>query len=184
MEETLRALDDLIRQGKVRYVGCSNFAAWQVCDAIWTSYFRNIASFVSVQDRYNVIDRGIEGELLPFCRSYGIGILPYYPLAHGFLTGKYKRGKPAAKGTRLALDDRGMFTDDHFDLLEKLQKFAFERDRSLLDLAFAWLLAEPMVGSVIVGATGPEQVKANAATLGWRLSGQEYSEINSIVESG
>ena len=127
IEETLRALDDLIRQGKVRYVGCSNFTAWQVCEAAWTSKTLGISEFVSVQPQYSLMDREIEGELVPFCEIYGVGILPYYPLANGFLTGKYRRGQNAPEGTRLAESDRGMFTDTNFDLLERLEAFCGAR---------------------------------------------------------
>jgi aryl-alcohol dehydrogenase-like predicted oxidoreductase len=181
IEETLRALDDLVRQGKVRYVGCSNFMAWQVCEAVWTSRTRGLTSFISMQPRYSMMDREIEHELVPFCQEYGIGILPYYPLANGFLTGKYRRGQPAPEGTRLAESDRGLFTDANFDVLEKLEAFASERGHTILDLAFAWLLANPAVSSVIAGATKAEQVVGNAKTTGWRLTKEDVAEVNSIL---
>ena len=181
IEETLRALDDLVRQGKARYIGCSNFMAWQVCEAVWTSRSLGIAAFASVQPKYSLMDRAIEAELTPFCREYRMGILPYFPLENGFLTGKYKRGQSAPQGTRLADGDRGMFTDANFDLLEALEAFCAERGRSVLELAFAWLLANPDVSSVIAGATRAEQVVANAKAAAWTLTAQELAEVNAII---
>lgn len=181
IEETLRALDDLVSQGKVRYVGCSNFNAWQVCEAIWTSRTHHLVPFVTVQPHYSMLRRDVERELVPFCCDYGVGILPYFPLANGFLTGKYRRGQDAPEGTRLSENDRGMFTDANFDLLEALEAFAKERDRTLLDLAFAWLLANPCVSSVIAGATKPEQVRANAATADWSLSNDEKAQVDALL---
>lgn len=181
IEETLRALDDLVRQGKTRYIGCSNFMAWQVCEAVWTSRSLGITPFASVQPKYSLMDRAIEAELTPFCREYRIGILPYFPLENGFLTGKYKRNQSAPQGTRLAEGDRGMFTDANFDLLEALEAFCAERGRSVLDLAFAWLLANPDVSSVIAGATRAEQVVANAKAAAWTLTPQDLAEVNAII---
>ncbi len=181
IEETLRALDDLVRQGKARYIGCSNFMAWQVCEAVWTSRALGVTAFASVQPKYSLMDRAIEAELTPFCREYRIGILPYFPLENGFLTGKYKRGQVAPQGTRLADGDRGMFTDANFDLLEALEAFCAERGRSVLELAFAWLLANPDVSSVIAGATRAEQVVANAKAAAWTLTAQELAEVNAII---
>lgn len=183
IEETLRALDDLIRAGKVRYAGCSNFSAWQVCESHWTARALGINGFASVQPRYSMLRREIEAELLPFCEKYGVGVLPYYPLENGFLTGKYRRGQPAPAGTRLAADDRGVFTERNFDILERLESFCSERGRSILELAFAWLLANPRVGSVIAGATRPEQIRANAAAADWALSADELNEVNEILET-
>ena len=181
IEETLRALDDLVRQGKTRYIGCSNFMAWQVCEAVWTSRSLGITPFASVQPKYSLMDRAIEAELTPFCREYRMGILPYFPLENGFLTGKYKRNQTAPQGTRLAEGDRGMFTDANFDLLEALEAFCAERGRSVLDLAFAWLLANPDVSSVIAGATRAEQVVANAKAAAWTLTPQELAEVNAVI---
>ncbi len=181
IEETLRALDDLVRQGKARYIGCSNFTAWQVCEAEWTSRTLGVEAFVSVQPKYSIMDREIEVELVPFCAAYGIGILPYYPLANGFLTGKYRRGQPAPDGTRLAESDRGLFTDANFDLLERLEVFCEERGHSVLELAFAWLLANSAVSSVIAGATRAEQIVANARAADWSLTADEVAEVNGII---
>ena len=182
IEETMRALDDMVRQGKVRYIGCSNFMAWQVCEAIWTSRANNLAPFVSVQPHYSMLERSVEAELIPFCREYDVGILPYFPLASGFLTGKYRRGRDAPEGTRLAEGDRGMFTDENFDLLEKLEAFASRQGHSILELAFAWLLANPNVSSVIAGATRTDQVVSNANASGWSLTAEEKAEVDALLD--
>lgn len=180
--ETLRALDDLVRQGKVRYIGCSNFTAWQACEAQWTARSIGATEFASAQPEYSIMDRSIEAELLPFCEAYGLGVLPYFPLANGFLTGKYRRGAPAPDGTRLSGGDRGMFTDANFDLLERLEAFCAERGHTILELAFAWLLAKPAVSSVIAGATRPEQIVANAKSAAWTLTPDELAEANRIID--
>ena len=181
IEETLRALDELIRAGKVRYAGCSNFAAWQVCESHWTAKTLGINGFVSMQPHYSMLYRKPEEEMIPFCEKYGIGILPYYPLENGFLTGKYRRDQPAPDGTRLAENDRGALTSRNFDILEGLEGFVSERGHTILELAFAWLLASPMVSSVIAGATRVEQVEANAASAAWSLTADELEEVNAIL---
>ncbi len=181
IEETLRALDDLIRAGKVRYAGCSNFAAWQVCESHWTAKTLGINGFSSVQPRYSMLYRQPEEEMIPFCEKYNIGILPYYPLENGFLTGKYRRGQPAPDGARLSENDRGTLTGRNFDILEKLEEFASERGHTILELAFAWLLASPTVSSVIAGATRPEQVEGNAASADWSLTDEDVEEVNTIL---
>jgi aryl-alcohol dehydrogenase-like predicted oxidoreductase len=124
-----------------------------------------------------------EAELVPFCQKYGVGILPYYPLENGFLTGKYRRGQPAPEGSRLAAADRGMFTDANFDILEGLEAFAQERGHTVLDLAFAWLLANSAVSSVIAGATSAEQAQANAKTADWTLTDDEAARVNEILDA-
>ena len=181
IEETLRTLDDLVRQGTVRYIGCSNFRAWQVCEAIWTSRSLGISPFVSVQPRYNIMDREIEAELVPFCDEYGMGILPYYPLANGFLTGKYRKGQPPPAGTRLAEEERDMLNEANFDVLQGLEGFAEKRGHTILELAFAWLLAKGSVSSVIAGATKPEQVVSNAQAAGWRLTDADLAELDTVL---
>ena len=184
IEETLRALEDLIRDGKIRYAGCSNFAAWQVCESHWTAKTLGIDSFSSVQPRYSMMYRQPEAEMVPFCEKYGVGILPYYPLENGFLTGKYRRDQAPPEGTRLSENDRGVLTERNFDILEKLEAFSAQRGHTVLELAFAWLLASsPMVSSVIAGATRPEQIQANAAAADWELTAEELAEVNSILES-
>ncbi|MBI2855870.1 MAG: aldo/keto reductase [Chloroflexi bacterium] len=184
IEETLRVLDDLVHQGKVRYFGCSNFAAWQVCEAVWTSRALGINSFVSVQPEYNMLNRGVERELVPFCRAYKVGIIPYLPLASGFLTGKYRQGEAPPEGTRLAGNQRfqqRLLTEANFGLLSKLEDFAQERDHTMVELAIAWLLGNSSVSSVIAGATRPEQVVANAKAADWHLTPEDMEEVNQIL---
>ena len=183
VDETMRALDDLVRQGKVRYIGCSNFRAWHTCDAIWTSRSLGLSEIVSVQPPYSMLQRDVEAELLPFCQQYGVGILPYYPLAQGFLTGKYRRGETPPEGSRLVVTDRGewMLTERNFDILEGLERFSEERGHTVLELAFAWLLAKPPVSSVIAGATTPAQIEGNAASGEWDLDEDEMQELDRIL---
>ena len=186
IEETLRAMDDLVHQGKVRYLGCSNFAAWQLCEAIWTSRAHNLAPFVSVQNEYSMLNRGVEKELVPFCHEYDIGIVPYFPLAGGFLTGKYRQGEVVPEGTRLFGNQRAQertLTEKNFVMLSKLENFAEERGHPMVELAIAWLLGNPTVSSVIAGATRPEQVTANAKASDWQLTQEDMKEIDEILQS-
>ena len=182
-EETLRALDDLVHQGKVRYIGCSNLPAWQMVEAQWISKHFNLNRFVSCQDEYSLIMRGIEREKLPVMEAYGMGLLPYFPLACGLLTGKYQRGSKAITDSRFAaiqrLADR-YETDTNWTAVEALQKFCEQRGHSLIELAFAWLLARPTVASVIAGATKPEQVATNAKSADWILTPAELAEIDAL----
>jgi aryl-alcohol dehydrogenase-like predicted oxidoreductase len=183
IQETLGALDDLVRQGKVRYIGSSNMSGWQVVDAEWTARTHHVSRFVSAQNEYSLLDRRIEREMAPACRQYGVGILPYFPLASGFLSGKYRRGEAPPEGTRIAAwGQRGqqLLTDRNFDILDKLQAFAEARDKTVLDLAFAWLAGHDYVPSVIAGATSPEQVEANARATEWKLSAEEMAEVDEI----
>jgi aryl-alcohol dehydrogenase-like predicted oxidoreductase len=183
LEETLRALDDLVRAGKVRYVGASNFAAWQLARANDLAEMRGWAPMVSVQPHYHLLERGIERELVPYCRWAGVGILPYFPLAGGFLTGKYQRGVPPPAGTRGARSPyvQKYLTDANFALLDRLRPLTQAHGRSLADLAIAWLLVQPQVASVIAGATRPEQVAANAQAATWVLTAEEQQEIRTIL---
>lgn len=184
IEETLRALDALVRQGKVRYIGCSNFAAWQMVEAAWTSRANGLNGFVSHQDEYSLVARAPEAELMPAARKYGLGMLPYFPLASGLLTGKYRRNMPLPAGTRLAntqrLADRYL-TEHNWQIAEKLGDFAEARGRGMLDLAFSWLLAQSPVSSVIAGATRPEQLEQNVQAGGWKLTAEELAEIDRIT---
>lgn len=184
IEETLRALDDLVRQGKVRYVGCSNFAGWQVADAQWTARHHNLGAFVSCQDEYSLVVRGIEKELMPSARHFGMGLLPYFPLASGLLTGKYKRNAEMPAGARLTttqrLADRYM-TDANWVIAEKLADFAAARGHTMLELAFSWLARRPPVSSVIAGATKPEQLEQNVKAVGWDLTPEDMAEIDRIT---
>jgi aryl-alcohol dehydrogenase-like predicted oxidoreductase len=164
--ETLRALDELVAEGKVRYVGSSNFPAWQVVEAEWTARELGVERFVSAQNRYSLVRRDAEAELSPACERYGIGILPYFPLESGLLTGKYRRGEPAPEGTRLHGRAEPL-SDEAFNRVEALEALARERGHTLLEVAVGGLAARPAVGSVIAGATKPEQVQANAAAGEW-----------------
>jgi aryl-alcohol dehydrogenase-like predicted oxidoreductase len=183
IEETMRALDDLVRQGKVRYIGCSNMPGWQVVDAQWTAAFAGLNSFVSCQDEYSLLVRDIEQERAPAMKAKGLGLLPYYPLASGLLTGKYTRGEQAPAGTRFKdprYTDRYM-TPTNWDRVENLTAFAQSHGRSLLELAFSWLAARAPVASVIAGATHPDQVAANVAAASWRLSDDDLTEIDRLT---
>jgi aryl-alcohol dehydrogenase-like predicted oxidoreductase len=179
--ETLRALDDLVRQGKVRYIGCSNYAAWQMVEAAWTSRDLGLENFISCQDEYSLLARDLERELLPAMQAYGQGLLPYFPLAGGFLTGKYKRNAPMPEKARLSyvqnLADR-YITDANWKTVEQLEAFASERGKSMLELAFSWLANRPTVASVIAGATKPEQVEQNVAAASWALTKDDMAEID------
>jgi aryl-alcohol dehydrogenase-like predicted oxidoreductase len=184
IEETLRALDDLVRQGKVRYIGSSNFAAWQVVEAHWTARDLRIHQFISCQNEYSLVVRDAERELLPAMRAYDLGLLPYFPLASGLLTGKYKKGEAPAGDTRFAawpeLGKRYQ-TEDNWRKVAQLETFAKERGHTLVELAFSWLAAQPLVSSVIAGATRPEQVEQNARSAGWALDAEELAEISRIT---
>jgi aryl-alcohol dehydrogenase-like predicted oxidoreductase len=182
VDETLRALDDLVTQGKVRYLGNSNYTGWQIADADWTAAGQT--RFVSAQNQYSLLERAVEGEVLPACEHFGLGFLPFFPLASGLLSGKYQRGVAPPEGTRLAAwGARGAqaMSDANFDKVEPLEAWAKERGHTLLDLAFAWLLGHEVVSSVIAGATTPEQVKTNAATAEWRLTAEEVDEVSKLV---
>lgn len=182
VDETLRALDDLVTQGKVRYLGNSNYTGWQIADADWTAAGQS--RFVSAQNLYSLLERDVEREVLPACEHFGLGFLPFFPLASGLLSGKYRRGEPPPEGTRLqAWGARGeaAMTDANFDRVEALEAWAKERGHTILELAFAWLLGHEVVSSVIAGATTPEQVKTNAATAAWRLTPEEVDEVTKLV---
>lgn len=181
IEETLRALDDLVREGKVRYIGHSNFAAWQAAEAHFVARAAGLTPFISAQNEYNLLDRRIERELVPACRAYGVSVLPYFPLASGFLTGKYRPGEPPPAGTRLAgagpLAGR-VLNDRNFNTLQRLEAIAAARGRSMLELAIGWLASQPHVASVIAGATKPGQVEENVAAAEWSLSPEELAEVD------
>ncbi|MDA8051634.1 MAG: aldo/keto reductase [Rhodospirillales bacterium] len=184
IEETLQALDDLVRAGKVRYIGCSNLPAWQVAEAHLTACRLGLNGFISCQDEYSLLVRRIEPELIPAIEHFGLGLLPYFPLASGLLTGKYRRGAALPAGARLAKMEnlgRRFLTDANWPRAEKLAEFAAARGHTLLELAFSWLLARPAVGSVIAGATTPEQIAQNAAAGGWRLAPEDLAEIDRLL---
>lgn len=185
IEETMRALEDLVRAGKVLYVGCSNLVAWQVVEAQMTARQMGFTGFISCQDEYSLLVRDAEKDLLPVSRQFRMGLLPYYPLASGMLTGKYVRRSNMPPGSRLAimpnLADHYM-TDRNWDRVEALQRFCTERGRSMLDLAFGWLLARQSVASVIAGASTPEQVFQNVAASTWAISAEDMAAINAITD--
>jgi aryl-alcohol dehydrogenase-like predicted oxidoreductase len=186
IEETLRTLDDLVRQGKVCYVGASEYASWQLAHANLLAEVRGWTPFVALQSRYNMLERQIEGEVLPYCRAYGVGFVPYYPLAGGFLTGKYQRGEPPPAGSRGATD-AGMqryMTAGHYDTLEALTTWAAAHGHGLNELAQVWLLAQPQVCSVISGATSLQHVRHNAKAASWSLTEAELAEVDAILEPG
>lgn len=179
--ETLAALNELVDEGKVRYLGSSNFAGWQVADAEWTARDAHLgARFVSAQNHYSLLERDVEADLVPAAEAYGVGILPYFPLANGLLTGKVSRQGGAPAGSRLhGRDD--YLTADRLDRVEALQKWGAEHGRSLLDIAIGGLAAQPAVASVIAGATKPEQVRANAAAGEWRPTADELADIDRLA---
>lgn len=180
LEETLAALNDLVIAGKVRYLGSSNFAGWQIADADWIARSGHQARFVSAQNHYNLLERDVEREVIPSCVNRGVGVLPYFPLANGLLTGKYRRGQEPPQGTRLSGRESEL-TSDVFDKLEALEQFGEKNGRSLLDVAVAGLAAMPAVASVIAGATKPEQVRANASAGDWELSPDELTTLRSTL---
>ncbi len=183
IEETLRALDDLVHQGKVRYIGCSNFPAWQLVEAAWTARSNGLNPFVSCQDEYSLIFRKPEADLMPAARKYGMGMLPFFPLASGLLTGKYRRNAPMPPGTRLAGTQRlaeRYLTERNWGIAERLGDFVEQRGHTMLELAFSWLLAQAPVASVIAGATRPEQLEQNVKAGSWVLSPEDLVEIARI----
>jgi len=177
--ETLEALSELVAEGKVRYIGCSNFAAWELVDAEWISRSGGLRRFVSAQNEYSLLERGAEAELLPACERHGIGVLPYFPLANGLLTGKYRRGEPAPAGTRLA-GRAGILDHADFDRIEALEAFAAAAGRSLLDLAIGGLAAQPAVSSVIAGASTADQVRANVAAGAWVPDAEALEQLAAV----
>jgi aryl-alcohol dehydrogenase-like predicted oxidoreductase len=183
VDETLSALDDLVHQGKVRYIGNSNFAGWQIADADWTARVNHWTRFISAQNNYSLLDRRVEREVIPACERFELGMIPYFPLASGLLTGKYRRGEEAPEGTRLASSPAAgrWFTDENFDVVERLQRFADERGITLLQIAIGALAAQPAVSSVIAGAMSPEQVEANVAAARWIPTAEDVAEIDRLA---
>ncbi|MFC5175773.1 aldo/keto reductase [Nocardioides taihuensis] len=182
-EETLAVLTELVQEGKVRYLGASNMAGWQVAHADWTARTAGLERFVSVQNRYSLLDRSLEDEVAPACEELGLGILPYFPLEYGLLTGKYRRGEPAPTGSRADLDRAraGWLERADWDRIEALEKYAAARDVEVLDVAIAGLVAQPAVGSVIAGAVSGAQVRRNAAALRWEPSPGDLAELDAIT---
>jgi aryl-alcohol dehydrogenase-like predicted oxidoreductase len=179
IEETLSALDDLVRSGKVRYIGHSNRAGWQIAEAEFVARQLGTERFISAQNHYNLMDRRAELEVMPAARAYGLGVLPYFPLANGMLTGKYSAGS-APEGSRLSHTRRNMVRDADLDQLRRYGDFARDRGLTEVDLAFSWLAAQEPVASVIAGATRPEQVRQNADAVRWVPTHQERAELDEI----
>lgn len=182
IEETLRALDTLVRDGKVRYIACSNMPTAEVVAAQKISQANGLHRFVSCQDQYNLLSRQIEAELIPAMESHRLSLLPYFPLASGMLTGKYTFGAPMPQGTRMSnkrYSDR-FLNDENFTIVEKLRDFCAQRNRSMLELAFGWLLSKPVVGCVIAGASSAGQIRQNAAAVGWQLDAADMAEANRL----
>jgi aryl-alcohol dehydrogenase-like predicted oxidoreductase len=188
-EETLTALDDLVKAGKVREIGCSNFGSTLLDEAESISKDKGIARYASVQNNYSLLERGVEKKVLPACDRYGIGFLPYFPLASGLLTGKYASKDDRPEGTRITLMAQAMperaaqaLSDENFAIIGKVRAFAEEHGHTLLELAMSWLAAKPSIASVIAGATKPEQVRANAASVNWRLTADEVAQIGELAQ--
>jgi aryl-alcohol dehydrogenase-like predicted oxidoreductase len=180
IEETLAALSELVAEGKVRYIGSSQFAGWQVVDADWVAKTAGLEHFISAQNQYSLLERDIEDELVPACEHLGIGILPFFPLSSGLLTGKYKRGAAAPEGTRLSTQPDRLARAD-FDKIEALETFAAERDLTMIDVAIGGLAAQPAVASVIAGATTPEQIKQNVAAGMWEPTAADLAALDDLT---
>jgi aryl-alcohol dehydrogenase-like predicted oxidoreductase len=183
LEETLGALDDLVRAGKVRYIGCSNYDAWRVVQALWTSARERLTKYVSVQPEYNLLERDVERELVPCCLEFGLGIIPYLPLAAGVLTGKYAPGKPPPEGTRGYNNPRfaPRLKQETLEAVQRLDGWARTRGHTVGELALAWLAARPCVSTIIAGTTRPEQVVANTRAAEWHLSHEEFAEVDHLL---
>jgi aryl-alcohol dehydrogenase-like predicted oxidoreductase len=183
LEETLGALDDLVRAGTVRYIGCSNYDAWRLTQALGISERERFARYVSVQPEYNMLSREIERELVPCCLEFGVGIIPYFPLAAGVLTGKYRPGEPAPEGTRGHNNPRfaSRLEPKTLEAVERLGAWARERGHTMAELALAWLASRPGVSTIIAGTTKPEQVEANVRAAEWRLSADEITEVERLL---
>jgi aryl-alcohol dehydrogenase-like predicted oxidoreductase len=186
LDETLRAMDDLVRHGKVRYLGCSNFRAFQVCKALWISDTRNLARWDIIQPPFNLLARDIEYELLPLCLEEGIGVAVFSPLAAGFLTGKYEKGKPPIEGRRFSLAKQGFrynekyWTDVDFDAVERLKKIAADHGKSLSQFALAWVLQKKGITSIVCGATSVEQLEQNLGAVGLRLTKEALDACDEV----
>lgn len=184
IEEAMRALHDLIRMGKIRYVGGSDFAAWQLAKANLLAEFHGWTAFAAMESHYHMLERDVEREMLPYCAEHGVGFIPYFPLAGGFLTGKYRRDQPAPAGSRGEFSDyiKGYMNEANYDKIEKLEAWASEHGHTLGDLAQSWLLAQPAVCSVISGATKLEQIQANVRAVEWQLTQDELDEANTLLK--
>ncbi|MFB9543549.1 aldo/keto reductase, partial [Micromonospora sagamiensis] len=183
IEETLAALDDLVRAGKVRYLGNSNFSGWQIADADWIARTAGTTRFVSAQNHYSLLERAVETEVVPACERFGLGLLPFFPLADGLLTGKYRRGEQPPAGSRLAGAGRyaQRFATADWDTIEAIGSYADQRGLTMLQVAIGGLAAQPAVTSVIAGATTPEQVRANAAAGAWQPDDDDLAALRALL---
>lgn len=184
IEETLRAMDDLVRQGKVRYIACSTLTAWQVVDARWTSKTQNLEPYIACQERYSLLEREYEPNMAAMVEAYGLGLIPFSPLANGLLTGKYRRNAALPAGARLTVTPRmadRYLTDRNWAIVEKLADFCASRSRSMLELAMSWLASRPAVSSIIAGATKPGQLEENVRAVEWALSQEDLAEIDQLT---
>ena len=185
IEETLRTLDDLVRAGKIRYIACSTFAAWQAVEAQWTSIHHGLNRFVACQDEYNLLKRGIENALQPAMQAYGLGLIPHTPLAAGLLSGKYRHNAPMPAGARMTREKNQAsrwINDANWEVVDRLAAFCETRGHSLLELAMSWLASRPLVASIIAGATTPEQVELNARAVDWQLTADDLATIDSATQ--
>ncbi len=186
IDETLRAFDDLVRQGKVRYIACSTLSSWQVVEAQWTSKTANLEHFIACQERYSLLEREYEPNMAAMVEAYGLGLIPFSPLANGLLTGKYRRNQTLPQGARLTTTQRmadRYLTERNWDVVERLADFCGARGRTMLELAMSWLAARPAVSSIIAGATAPEQLEQNVRAVEWALTKDDLAEIDRLTES-
>jgi aryl-alcohol dehydrogenase-like predicted oxidoreductase len=188
LEESLRALDDCVRQGKVRYIGCSNFYAWQVVEGLWISDRRNLERFACLQSLYNVVNRDLEVEILPMCARHGVGVVAYSPLARGVLSGKYRPGEAPPEGSRAARGDRRIhqteLRDESYQVAAALRPLAEAHDRTLTQFALSWLLANPLITSAIIGPRTMDQLEDNLGALGWTLTPEDEAAVDRLVPPG
>jgi aryl-alcohol dehydrogenase-like predicted oxidoreductase len=184
IEETLRAMDDLVRAGKVRYIACSTLTAWQVVEAEWTSRAQHLEHYIACQERYSLLEREYERNMATMVEAYGLGLIPFSPLANGLLTGKYRRNQTMPAGARLTTTARmadRYLTERNWEIVERLAEFCGSRGKTVLELAFSWLASRPAVSSIIAGATSPEQLEDNVLAAGWALSREETDEIDRLT---
>jgi len=181
IDETLRALGDLVTSGKVRYIGSSNFASWQISEASWTSITNELSHFISLQTRYSILNRDMEKEIVPACEKHNISILPFFPLESGLLTGKVKRDEDPPPGTRLALWRGAFRSESKFDVMDKIIEFGQSIDRNILEISLCWAANQKQIGSVLVGVTKSEQLIQNVKAISWKMTSEEMEAINNIL---
>ena len=181
IDETLEALHELIQSGKIRYIGSSSFASWQISEAGWTAVTKEFNQFISMQNRYSILNRDMEKEIVPVCKKHNVSLLPFFPLESGLLTGKFKRNEEPPKGTRLALWKGAFSSESKLDTIDKINEFGKKINRNLLEISLAWVAQQDQVGSVLVGATSPDQIKQNIDAISWEMTESELEEVNKAV---